>query len=195
MEESEHRRNRDYPGLTRAQVSTARACQSATSRLEWLIDAIAEGSYEHRVTDRSLAEVWGLSRRTVENMLGEAWKFLAINHGPERSEEVRAKLIARVEQIGRQAASRRKEICNVQGDVVSVADPDYRTALAACQEVATLLQVREERHRVSVDPTRLTDGEILEQLKAAGYVVQVPEPPRLAGFESTCVVLTEGEET
>lgn len=170
----------DEPGqLTREELETAAECMTVTQRVEWLELFLSSGRYRPRRTEHELAQVWGVASQTVRNMSAEAGRRLASDHSPERHEEIRARLVARIYAIGDAALNRRKEVLNMAGEPVAVLDPDCRTALQSVVEAATLLNIREERWRGRVDVTALTEEQILEQLAAVGYVVKKEEKPAL----------------
>jgi hypothetical protein len=124
-----------------------------------------------------------VARGTVGNWAGQAWQRLATMHSPERSEEVRAEMLARIRVIGDAALNRKREALTMAGDVVALSDPDCRTALQAVVEMATLMNIREQRWRGKVELSALSEEEILQQLAAQGYVVEKKQPALLSEGE------------
>lgn len=174
----------EKPGLTREHAASAARAGTVVLRVEWLELFLAGGHYVPVATEIALSELWGVARKTVENWVGEAWRRLASMHAPERSEEIRAEMLARIRVVGDAALNRRREVVNMQGAVVSVSDPDCRTALQAVVEMATLMNIREQRWRGKVDLVALSDAQILEQLAQHGFKLDRNDP----------LVLTDGEE-
>lgn len=174
----------DSASLAREDADEAARCSTTVLRVEWLERYLARGKYQPTVTDFALARLWGITRDSVGNVVGEAWRRLASQHSPERSEEVRAEFIARIRSIGDAALNRKREALTMEGEVVALADPDCRTALQAVVEMATLVGIREQRWRGKVDVSAMSEEAILEQLEKQGYSVA----------KRSAAVLTEGEE-
>lgn len=172
------------PGLPREHALVAQRCNTALLRVEWLELFLAGGHWVPVATEVALSQLWGVARSTISNWAGEAWRRLASMHAPERSEEIRAEMLARIRVIGDAALHRTKEVVTVKGDVVPVSDPDCRTALQAVVEMATLMNIREQRWRGKVELSAMSEDEILKQLAAQGFVVEKREP----------ALLTDGEE-
>ena len=174
----------DTPTLTREELETAARCANVVQRIEWLeFDMLPTGRYHPRMLVQ-LGEAWGIRPASAAEHVAEAWRRIATGHAPERAEEIRARLLARIDRIGEESLNRTKQVVTMSGEVVDVRDPDCRTALQAVVEFATLTNVREQRWRHQVDLTKMDESEILEQLKAQGYSVERRQP----------VLLTDGEE-
>jgi hypothetical protein len=162
----------------------AKRCGSALMRVEWLELYLAGGHFVPVATEVALSQLWGVARSTVSNWAGEAWRRLASMHSPERSEEIRAEMLARIRVVGDAALHRTKEVVSVKGDVVSVSDPDCRTALQAIVEMSTLMNIREQRWRGKIDVSTMSEEDILAQLEKHGYSIA----------KRSSDLLTEGEE-
>jgi len=160
----------ELTGLAPIDVQRARAACTVVLRVEFLERILPLGVWGPRL-QLDLSELWGVTPGVVGDYAGESWRRIASYHSPHRSEEIRAEFLARIRFIGEDALKRTKEICNVHGDVVTVRDPDHRTALASVVEMATLTNIRETRWRGKVDLASLSEEDILKQLEQAGYSV------------------------
>lgn len=178
-------------GLTREELESASECTSVVLRVEWLELFLSTGRYRGRLTDVELAPIWGVSLSSLGNYVAEASRRLATGHAPERAEEIRARLLARIDRLGEAALNRRKEVVTMGGDVVSVADPDCRTALQAVVEFATLTNIREQRWRAQVDLTKMSEGDIMAELEKHGFKIERTRAPMLAQGET----VSDGEAT
>jgi hypothetical protein len=125
-------------------------------------------------TSTELAALWNVAPVTARNYAAEAvrlYRRLVAGFG----EDLRARIMARLEFIGRDSLERTEEVVDGMGDKHTVRRPDHRTARQCVMDQAQLAGLLVHKHTMSV--TEMTDEELRAQLRAHGLeVVQVAAP-------------------
>ncbi len=177
-------------------VSPARV-EAADLRVELVLDLMAHGHWRAH-THRELASLWGIGPEAVRAYSTAASKVLKLQFSPERNEEIRSVVLARLWTLGDEARNRTEEVVDVKGEVHEVRRPDMRTALASVVAFAEVMGIKTNKHEHRVSVTDLSDTELQERLAAiAGSDPGVQAALAKAGFkrevETTGAEVTEAD--
>ncbi len=152
--------------MTFADPERARA---RAERVDIVLDKLVHGEWTSRMGVEKAKE-WGVGLHTVQEYVREAstvLKYLVLGD----PEELRARLLAGIEDIRRRCLERKRAFVVQRGkdeqEVMEVDDPDLRTALASYDSVAKACGlIVEKRQEVPADklPTPALIGEIESEL-------------------------------
>jgi len=122
-------------------------------------------------TTGELAKLWGCDASTVRGYAAEAVRAFRREVDRFGRQEFRARLVAQMAFIGRDALERTEDVVDALGNVHSVHRPDHRTARQALVDIANLEGLLVNRHEVAL--SELSDEEIRAQLRVHGLEVRV----------------------
>ncbi len=180
------------PWLSRAHEASPARVEAADLRVELVLDMMAHGVWQPKMA-RELARVWGLAVDSVQQYSAAASKILRFQFSPERNEEIRSVVLARVWTLGNQALERTEEALDVKGEVHTLRKPDMRTALTAVVNFAEVMGIKTNKHEHRVTTADLSDAELNERIAAiVGENPAVQERLRDLGFRRE--VVAQGEE-
>lgn len=180
------------PWATRAKAISPARHEGADPRVELVLDMMAHGIWQPKLA-RELAQVWSIGVDAVQQYSSAASRVLRLQFAPERNEEIRGVVLARLWTLGNEARDRTEEVVDAKGEVHTVRRPDMRTALAAVIGFAEVMGIKTNKHEVRVSPTELSDAELHQKLaELVGENPQVQEKLAAMGFRKE--VVTQGEE-
>lgn len=165
------KRLQNSPVVTYGHGTHARAkgLDALADRVGYLLELMLDAAFHWKTTDE-LAAVWGCDPATVRAYAAEARRHYIREIDRSGRDDYRARLMSRIEFVGRDALERTEEVIDGMGDKHTIRKPDHRTALRALTDLAQLGGLLVHKHEVTV--SELTEEEIRAQLRAHGLEVK-----------------------
>lgn len=150
----------------------AAALTDRGERADYLFDLMVDARFAWTTTDE-LAALWKCHPSTVREYAAEARRRYIREVERAGRDDYRARIMGRIDFVGRDALERTEEVVDAMGTVHTVRRPDHRTARQSLLDLAQLGGLLVHKHEVTIN--ELTDEEIRAQLRAHGLEVRTIE--------------------